>query len=392
MDEAVPGSPWRVISAAELRGGRLPRGMLWAKLQRMESTLLLIQARLEPASADERAFLERLLERLEMARDSLSRQSKGREGVARPRRMVNSTLFWSLVHEVGADMLLLMPVDMLAAEALEVESQFKLNMTRPEVREVWLGADEHSGPLPLAVRQVEALSKHPEPLGPEDSLKLTHARYVLRAVRRRVNEHVDLGFQRLNLTMLVKGMSGILLVLLFVLAFIFNRAVWLTPPTEDETLWVTLARLLPLVLLGAGGAIVANMTSELPALVANGPRWRQFLFYLFVRPAIGAFTAFVFYLLARSRLLFSIEAVDSLLSEQDVPPPIRIVLGSKGAVSFTYAIIAVMVGYYAERVLGSAMDSVLDRLFNKAEKTAPTPLDMQPPAPKARPGSSRSGV
>lgn len=375
-ETTVSNAPWRIVTPSELRGRRrvAGKGLQWAKLQRMEATLSLLQKRLQ-SSPQELASIDNLLERLEMARSSIR---------------VNSTLFWSIVHEVSADMLLVMPADMLAAEAMDVEHQFRQNIVNPEARVTWLGKDERSGPLPEAVRQVAALAREPAPQGTGSEAQLYQARYVLRGALRLVNENTDLAFQRLNLTMLIRGLSGILLITLFVLAFLFNRAVWLVPPDEGgEALWKSLARLLSLVMLGAGGAIVANMLSELPALVVNGPRWRQYLFYLFVRPSLGAFAAFLFYLLARSKLLFSIEDSQGGFNPS-LPPAIRIMLSTREAVGFAYALISLAVGFSAERILGSTMDQVLNKLFTKAEKTVPTP-SAPPPEPAPAPVPRASG-
>jgi hypothetical protein len=379
---------WRIVAAPELQGARrrmAPKGILWAKLQRMEATLRLIQAQTGDAP-QERAFIAYLLDRLEMARASITKV--GRDGEERPRILVNSTLYWSLLHEVTADTMLIMPAEMLAAEARHLVQQFKRNIIEPDAREAWLGKDGSSGPLHEALRVVEACAMRPGAQSAEDALKLRHARHVLRSVRREVDNHTDLAFQRLNLTVLIRGMSGILLVLLFSLAFLFNSAMWLSP-IHDEAIWHSLARLLPLIMLGAGGAIVANMTSEMSALVTNGPRWRQFIFYLFVRPALGAFAAFLFCLLAWSGMIFSIEVAEAATAQSDpaLPPAIRIVLGSARAVGFAYAMISIVVGFSAERILGSTMDKVLHRLFSAAEKTIPTPGG----APVGSEGSSQRG-
>ncbi|WP_164000260.1 hypothetical protein [Pyxidicoccus caerfyrddinensis] len=179
----------------------------------------------------------------------------------------------------------------------------------------------------------------------------------------------------------MRSLSGALLVLLFVAAFFFNLDVWLPPPQGALTPAVLRLPLplVSLVLLGAGGAIVANMTSDPPVLAARGPVWRQFFYYLFVRPAIGAFAAFLFYLLARSGLLFSIESATGQTSAAQ-PPAIRIVLGNLRAVDYAYAIVSIAVGFSADRVLGSTMDQVLNRLFRMADKSLQSP-DVPAPVP-----------
>lgn len=158
---------------------------------------------------------------------------------------------------------------------------------------------------------------------------------------------------------------------------------------------------LSLILLGAGGAITANMLSDRPVLVMRGPFWRQFVYYLFVKPSIGAVAAFLFYLLAISQLFFSIEAATPLVGPlnplQDsgqLQPALRIVLGNNEALVCTYAILIIAVGFSAERFLSPIMDRVMNKLFIMAEKTeassgtpAPgTPAPGVPPRPPVFPG------
>lgn len=368
----------RLLSAPGARGlgSWYPsRGVLWAKLQGLESTVRILQVQ---ASPEERPMLDQLLYRLELAKSCLEGPNK------RPRVRMDDAQFWGLVHGVAADLLLLMPPGMLATQALEVDEQFRRNVQEPISRQTWLGLDGSSGPLPLAVKQVLRAASETAGDGADAGRGLMLARNVLRGALRMVNEQSDQRFRQLAFALLVRSLSGALLTLLFIAAFLFNIDAWLPPAPEARSVFA-LELPLPLVsliLLGAGGAIVANMTSEPPVLAARGPVWRQFVYYLFVRPAIGAFAAFLFYLLARSGMLFGIEsATEQTTMEQ--PPAIRIVLGSTLAVQYAYAIISIAVGFSADRVLGSTMDKVLGRLFSMADKSVQSPdlpASMPPPA------------
>lgn len=353
-------------SARGARGASLvrARGELPAKLQDLESTLRLLQTQVSPGEA---RMLGQLLHRLTVARDCL--QGSGE----RRRFRADEAQFWEIVHGVAADMLLVLPPTMLATKAIEVDEQFRRNIQEPIARQTWLGADGLVGPLPQAVRTVMKISGG----SASDDAGLLHARNVLRGALRLVNEQTDQHVRQLAFALLVRSLSSALLVLLFLAAFFFERKAWL-PLSKEVTFGTSEELKLPLVslvLLGAGGAIVANMSSEPPVLAARGPAWRQLLYYLFVRPAIGGFAAFLFYLLAQSGLIFGIETTTgSPISPQ--PPATRIVLGSDTARHYAYAIISIIVGFSADRVLSPVMDQVLNRLSLLANKSVLSP-DLQ---------------
>ncbi|MFY0530368.1 hypothetical protein ACN28I_46765 [Archangium gephyra] len=236
---------------------------------------------------------------------------------------------------------------------------------------------------------------------PEEELKLRHARQVLRSALRLVLRHSDRYFLQLDLTMMIRSLSGTLLVLLFVLTLVGGlpaQFAGLILRSPIEVPWRGSAMsTLSLILLGAGGAITANMLSDRPVLVMRGPFWRQFVYYLFVKPSIGAVAAFLFYLLAVSQLFFSIETATPLggpLAPLQGPgglqPALRIVLGNNEALVCTYAILIIAVGFSAERFLSPIMDRVMNKLFITAERTeaAPgTPIPGTPPARTPAPGA-----
>jgi hypothetical protein len=277
-----------------------------------------------------------------------------------------------------------------------VEENFRRNIQEPIARKTWLGPDEKSGPLCTAVRCVTELAYRVEGLKPEEELKLRHARQVLRSALRQVLRHSDRYFQQLDLTMMIRSLSGSMLVLLLVLTLVGQMpaqfaGLILKNPIElpgKGSVMSTLA----LILLGAGGAITANMLSDRPVLVVRGPFWRQFVYYLFVKPSIGAVAAILFYLLAVSQLFFSIETatpmpgpLNPLQDPGHLQPALRIVLGNNEALVCTYAILIIAVGFSAERFLSPIMDRVVNKLFVMAEKTEPSPGTPLPGTPAPRP-------
>ncbi|AKJ05347.1 hypothetical protein ATI61_102408 [Archangium gephyra] len=365
-------------------------GRRWAKLRSLESTLSFLEEQQEgQRNPQASSVIRNLRERLKQAEAWLeSRRWK-------PRIPLDNCQFWELIHGVGADLLLILPLDMLATEALMVEENFRRNIHEPIARATWLGGDEKSGPLCTAVRCITELSYRVEGLRPEEELKLRHARQILRSALRQVHRHSDRYFLQLDLTMMIRSLSGTVLVLMFVLTLVTElpaQFAGLILRSSVELPWKgSTMSTLSLVLLGVGGAITANMLSERPVLVMRGPFWRQFVYYLFVKPSIGAVAAFLFYLLAISQLFFSIETVPSPLSALDplqgagqLQPALRIVLGNNEALVCTYALLLLAVGFSAERFLSPIMDRVMSKLFVMADKTEPSPGTPVPAPPPPR--------
>lgn len=380
---------------------RQHRGRRWAKLRSLESTLSFLEEQHQegPRIPHASSVIKNLRERLKQAEAWLEARRW------RPRLPLDNCQFWELVHGISADLLLILPLDMLATEALMVEENFRRNIQEPIARATWLGSDEKSGPLCTAVRCVIELAFRVEGLRPEEELKLRHARQILRSALRQVLRHSDRYFLQLDLTMMIRSLSGTLLVLLFTLMLVGDlpaQFAGLILKNPIELPWRGPATsTLSLILLGAGGAITANMLSDKPVLVMRGPFWRQFAYYLFVKPSIGAVAAFLFYLLAVSQLFFSIETAAPLVGPLNplqgpgqLQPALRIVLGNHEALVCTYAIILIAVGFSAERFLSPIMDRVMNKLFVTAEKTEPSPGTAVPgtsaprtPAPAAPPAA-----
>jgi uncharacterized membrane protein YeaQ/YmgE (transglycosylase-associated protein family) len=372
-------------------------GRRWAKLRSLESTLSFLEEQHQegPRIPQAESVIKNLRERLKQAEGWLESRRW------RPRLPLDNCQFWELIHGVAADLLLILPLDMLATEALMVEENFRRNIQEPIARATWLGTDEKSGPLCTAVRCVMELAYRVEGLSPDEQLKLRHARQILRSALRQVLRHSDRYFQQLDLTMMIRSLSGALLVLLFTLMLVGElpaQFAGLILKNPVELPWKGPAMsTLSLILLGVGGAITANMLSDRPVLVMRGPVWRQFVYYLFVKPSIGAVAAFLFYLLAVSQLFFSIEAAPTLMGPlhplqgpAQLQPALRIVLGNNEALVCTYAILLIAVGFSAERFLSPIMDRVMNKLFITADKAEPSPGTHVPVIPA--PGTPAPGA
>jgi hypothetical protein len=179
----------------------------------------------------------------------------------------------------------------------------------------------------------------------------------------------------------LRSLSGGLLLFITLLAYVLKLPHQFTHflnPSLEKTLFPGMA-IMALNLLGAAGAIVANLLSERPVNSGGGPKWGQFAYYLFIKPYIGAFAAFLFYLLAQSQLLFSIGT-----SSSTSRAPIHIVLGGELSMVCAYVVFFIAAGFSAEKFLGSAMDRVLNRLFKMADKTESSP-DVPPADTQSHP-------
>jgi hypothetical protein len=385
--------------SARKRGYYIRRN-LWVYIQRLEALLSLLRARRNELPK-EGPDLEELQSRLAQARECAEKGSE------HPYRRVDNILFWDLVHGIEADLLLLMPMDLLAAKALVVEEQFQRKIEEPVAREVWLGQDNKSGPLRRAVELIKALALQ-EPLSPRQQQELRLARYVLWDALHLLNGHTEKYFRQLYLNMVLRCVSGCLLLVSFCLSFLIGlpQALYetLTSPTEPAVVWPWKG-ILSIALLGVAGAVVANLLSSDPLLSLRGTgTWRLFAYYLVIKPAMGAFAALLLFVLAQSQLLFSLESSGSeppralapdvqQLQPPQPRPPLRIQLGSETALACTYIVFFIAIGFSAEKFLGSAMDKVMDNLFVLAEKSEPS--SNTPPTSSAseasRPGRRAQG-
>ena len=121
-----------------------------------------------------------------------------------------------------------------------------------------------------------------------------------------------------------------------------------------------------LFVLGLMGAYLSNlMTKEDFLYLRGGPYWRYFLLNLFSKPVMSGFAAIFIYILAKTGLIFSIGSGSSGSACSKV---ININV-SKEFLGYAYAILAIVSGFAADKILKSMIDSVLKKLAQKAEKT-----------------------
>jgi hypothetical protein len=247
-------------------------------------------------------------------------------------------LAWRYLHHVDEDLILLMPIHELGARVIEVKTAFDLTIKEEKVRQAWLG---DKGRLTHAVEHIAGGAKD-----------IDEDRYTVKAALRYLNDVVDHGFWKLSMNILVGVYSALLLAVLM--------AVYL--PSR----WPDLGPFAILGLLGAYASIL--LTREDILFVWGGDYFRYLLYNLVARPVVGAYTAIFFFILERSKLVFSINAVAQGQASTTHSSLININVPAEGIENAAY-VFAFVLGFAGEKALRNMMDKVLKRLEAKAEKT-----------------------
>jgi hypothetical protein len=193
-------------------------------------------------------------------------------------------------------------------------------------------------------------------------------RYVIRDALKLVNEQMDRTFWQLSMNTLTSVWSGTMLASLMVLAWFFYPAGTLQSlgTGEFKTTFVTL------IALGLMGAYLSNlMTKENFLYVRGGPFWRYLLHNLFSKPLMSAFAAVFIYSLEKSKLIFSINTIDTQTASKAASQIISLNV-AKQSEGYVYAVLAIVSAFAADKMLRNMIDRVLKRMEQKAEKTKDT--------------------
>ena len=313
------------------------RERLLSKLTDLEKTLECIEA--QTLTEEQKCFVEICKTYLQEAKNLLERPLKFLFFGSRHPHLV-----WELLHRVDEYFILLIKKEELPSTAIGVKNSFDLNIKEEKTRGRWIG---DKGKLNEAVEHIEQKKD-----GPED-------RYALKDALKLVNEQMDRTFWQLSQNTLTSVWSGVFLSFLILLAWVFtspNALSSLNKGGLSQNFWT-------LLVLGLMGAYLSNLlTKEDFLYIRGGPYWRYFLHNLFSKPVMSAFAAIFIYLLARTELIFSIgsgTAVSNIIN-------IKV---SDNGIGYTYAILAIVSGFAADKILKNMIDTVLKKLEQKAEKS-----------------------
>jgi hypothetical protein len=259
-------------------------------------------------------------------------------------------LVWEFLHRVDEYFILLIKDEELYSRAIDVKASLHLNIKEEKVREEWIGEKGKFIGILDQIKKREHMEEN---------------RYVVRDALKLVNEQMDRTFWQLSMNTLTSVWSGIMLGSLMVLAWLFYPAGTLQSlgAGEFRNTFVTL------IALGLMGAYLSNlMTRENFLYVRGGPFWRYLLHNLFSKPVMSAFAAVFIYGVEKSKLVFSIDAIDTKTASSAASQIISLNV-TKQSEGYVYAVLAIVSAFAADKVLRSMIDGVLKRMEQKAEKT-----------------------
>lgn len=261
-------------------------------------------------------------------------------------------MIWEMLHRVDEYFILLMKDAEFYSKASYVRNSFDLNIKDDKVREEWLGAN---GKLKKALDDINAGTYKEE------------YRYVVKDTLNIVNEQTDRSFWQLSMNTLTSVCSGTILGFLMFVVWICHYKGYTTGALYSLNLKGLSDHYLTLIILGLMGSYLSNlMTKENFLYIQGAPYWRYFLHNLLSKPLMSGFAAVFIYILARSKLIFSITTPDQ--AKATVSQIISLNVSPEG-VGYAYALLAIVSGFAADKVLRNMIDSVLKKLEQKAEKS-----------------------
>jgi TRAP-type C4-dicarboxylate transport system permease small subunit len=261
-------------------------------------------------------------------------------------------LMWELLHRVDENFILLTDADELHGRAIDVRASFDLNIKEEKIREEWIG---DRGVFRDILDQVKKKDKN----------TMSANQYLIRDALRIVNEKMDCSYWQLSMNIMTSVLSGLFLALLLLVAWIWQP----TNPIRDLGKGGFANTFVILIALGLMGAYLSNlMTKEDFLYVRGGPYFRCLLHNLFSKPVMSAFAAVFIYGLEKTKLIFSIgnQTTSAKLAE------IITINVNQDYMGYAYAVLAIVSGFSADKVLRSMFDKVLKKLEEKAEKTKDT--------------------
>ncbi len=261
-------------------------------------------------------------------------------------------MIWEMLHRVDEYFILLIKNAEFYSKASYVRNVFDLNIKDDKVREEWIGAN---GKLKKALADINAGTYK------EDY------RYIVKDALNLVNEQMDRTFWQLSMNTLTSVCSGSLLGLLMLLGWICHYKGYTKGALYSLNVGGLSDHYVVLIVLGIMGAYLSNlMTTENFLYIQGAPYWRYFLHNLLSKPLMSGFAAVFIYILARSKIIFSLTSPGQ--PQTTVSQIISINVSPEG-LGYAYAMLAIVSGFAADKVLRNMIDNVLKKLEQKAEKS-----------------------
>jgi len=324
---------------------------LWAKLMELRDVLDIIE---KSGNHDgiQKAILKKCNEKLDCARDAIDPKRGGFPWLSIFKK--NHKIFWSLVHRVDEDIILLLPDDEVFSKAVDIKTFISLNAKETGIREEWLGGNGQTGKLTLAMKEFS------------EGENKDGNRHVIKEALRQINDLMDNNFWILSLNSMVTLLSAIFLGIAMLFFWWCDFPLRLAHWPNSISLVLT-----PVALLGLMGAYLSNLLTREDFLFVRGPFWRYMFHYVLSKPIVSAFAAIFIFVVEQSKLIFAVVTTVPTVGDagQSSASQLITVHVSQGTIGYVYAILALASGFSADKILRSMIDRVLKKLENKAEKT-----------------------
>ena len=265
-------------------------------------------------------------------------------------------LMWQLLHRVDECFVLLCNDEELYSLAIDVKVSFDLNIREEKVRAAWIG---DKGVFRDIMEQFEGKDKNNVPAD--------RCRRLISDALKLINEKMDQSYWQLSMNTITSVLSGLFLAVFLLIALIWQPCHSTNSINHIKNLGegCFADTFVTLIALGLMGAYLSNlMTKENFLYVRGGPFLRCLLHNLFSKPVMSAFAAVFMFGLEKTKLIFSIGA-----QATSARPEIISINVNDAYRGYAYAVLAIVSGFSADKVLRSMFDKVLKKLEQEAEKT-----------------------
>ncbi|MDP3284485.1 MAG: hypothetical protein Q8M56_08665 [Desulfobacterales bacterium] len=213
----------------------------------------------------------------------LCRKSLDEAGAALMKRPFQRTfLAWGLFHQVAEEMIMFLDKEELAAEGKKIELDIKLSALPETTKSGWLAK------LGEALKTLAGAN-------PTD-VEVNSARQTIRIATNALNSQTDNLFWEIW----TKKFFG----LIYAVMLVIGLVLFILLGSLSSGFLLCIGNVL---LLGAIGGVASGILSADPQYVAKGQFWVSTLYYLLVRPTLGALAALLVFWMLQSQYLIQIK-------------------------------------------------------------------------------------